>query len=454
MQSLSDRNVEGTGLGLSIAKHLTELMGGTIRARSKYGRGSVFSVTLRLKIADRTPIGRETADKLRELNFMDNRQRGRGNLVRTLMPQGRVLVVDDLMMNLDVAKGLMLPYGLTIDCVRSGREAIERIRAIPDDAPSSCKYDAIFMDHMMPGMDGVEATRIIREEIGTEYARSVPVVALTANAVSGTRDMFLANGFNGFISKPIDIHQLDAVLNQWVNRKESVSSQDRASAAERNEAPHDDGPEITDDTFMDGIRIAGVDIKAGVTRYEGEEHYFKIIRAYVRFTPELLEKLSAGELENPTGEEMKDYAVAVHGLKGSSYAVCADDVGRHAEALERAAKAGEWATVRAGHPAMMTAATTLIAELETFLKTISERGIGEEKEKPRRPEPEQAVLQRMLSAARRFNTVEVENLLLELEVFEYESGTDTVVWLREQVDYCEYDEIAKRLQEMLTVFDV
>ncbi|MDR1376391.1 MAG: response regulator [Synergistaceae bacterium] len=140
------------------------------------------------------------------------------------MPQGRVLVVDDVMTNLDVARGLMMPYGLTIDCALSGREAIGLIRAIPDNAPASGKYDVIFMDHMMPGMDGVEATRVIRKEIGTEYARTVPIVALTANAIFGSSEMFLQNGFDGFISKPIDIYQLDAILNQWVNKEESAKA--------------------------------------------------------------------------------------------------------------------------------------------------------------------------------------------------------------------------------------
>jgi signal transduction histidine kinase/CheY-like chemotaxis protein len=470
MQSLSDRSVEGTGLGLSIVKHLTELMGGTIRVRSRYGRGSVFSVTLRLKSAGTTPIGRETADNLRRLHFMENRMRGRRNLVRSLMPQGRVLVVDDLMMNLDVARGLMLPYGLTIDCVSSGREAIERIRAVPEDAPASGKYDIVFMDHMMPEMDGVEATRIIREEIDTEYARTVPVVALTANAVSGTRDMFLRNGFNGFISKPIDIHQLDAILNQWVHRKENAKDPDGTrtpdGATASGGAKIPDGTRavercgslpdevvVTPDDFRAvtpvDVRIDGIDIKAGIARYDSEERYFGIIRSYVRHTPELFEKLSAGERAHPAKEGMKEYATAVHGLKGSSYAVCADFVGRQAEALERAAKAEEWETVRMGHPALMDATTALLAKLEEFLKNIPARDVGKGKEKPRRAAPDEEILKKMLAAARCFNTVEVDNLLAELENFAYEAGADNIAWLREQVDYCEYESLAKRLEEML-----
>jgi CheY-like chemotaxis protein len=95
------------------------------------------------------------------------------------MPYGKILVVDDVLTNLDVAKGMMAPYDMTIHCVTSGRQAIELVR------DEELRYDAIFMDHMMPEMDGIEAVRIIREEIGSEYARTVPIIALTANALVG-----------------------------------------------------------------------------------------------------------------------------------------------------------------------------------------------------------------------------------------------------------------------------
>ncbi len=107
----------------------------------------------------------------------------------------------------------MKPYGMKVDCATSGRRAIEMIRA------EKAHYDAVFMDHMMPEMDGIEAARIIHEEIGTEYARNIPIIALTANAVVGTEEMFLSKGFQDFIPKPIDTAKLDAVLRRWVRDK-------------------------------------------------------------------------------------------------------------------------------------------------------------------------------------------------------------------------------------------
>jgi signal transduction histidine kinase/AmiR/NasT family two-component response regulator/HPt (histidine-containing phosphotransfer) domain-containing protein len=443
MRSRPDHNIEGTGLGLSITKHLAELMGGTIRVKSKYGLGSAFIVTFRLEIADKTPIGREMADNLRKLRFMENRVRGRRNLIRAYMPQGRILVVDDVTTNLDVARGLMIPYGLTIDCVQSGQEAIDVIRSIPDNASDTEKYDVIFMDHMMPEMDGVEATRVIREEIGTEYARTVPIVALTANAVSGSSDMFLQSGFDGFISKPIDIHRLDVVLNQWVSRKEGTRVQDGNGAVKRTEPRRDGVLGILDGAFMDGI-----DFKAGIARYDREEAYLKIIQSYIRHTPELIEKLSVGEIENPAQEEMKAYVIAIHGLKGSSYSICADAIGKQAERLEHAARTGEWETVRSGHIALIGAANALIAQLKELLKRASERS-GRRKEKPRSAAPDRAILEKMLSAARHFKTSQMEDLLVELEEFDYENETDLIGWLGEQIGNIEYDAITERLGEIL-----
>ncbi|MDR1950211.1 MAG: response regulator, partial [Spirochaetaceae bacterium] len=210
LDTRANRKIEGTGLGLSITRRLTEMMGGTITVESEYGRGSIFTVGLRQGIVGDQPIGKELAENLMSFRFIETRRNRGRNLVRSYMPYGKVLVVDDVVTNLDVARGLMLPYGLTIDCVNNGREAIDRIRN------GAIQYDAVFMDHMMPGIDGIEATRIIRKEIGTEYAKTVPIIALTANALAGNEEMFLAAGFNAFIAKPIDIMRLDVILNQWV----------------------------------------------------------------------------------------------------------------------------------------------------------------------------------------------------------------------------------------------
>ena len=214
----ANRKVEGTGLGLAITKRFVDMMGGTITVESEYGKGTTFHVRLRQQIARATPIGRDVAKSLMEMRYALAKRNTTKRQERAKLSYARVLVVDDITTNLDVARGMMKPYGMKVDCATSGRRAIEMIRA------EKARYDAIFMDHMMPEMDGIEAARIIHEEIDTEYARNIPIIALTANAVVGTEEMFLSKGFQDFIPKPIDTAKLDAVLRRWVRDKSRESN--------------------------------------------------------------------------------------------------------------------------------------------------------------------------------------------------------------------------------------
>jgi HPt (histidine-containing phosphotransfer) domain-containing protein len=314
------------------------------------------------------------------------------------------------------------------------------------------------MDHMMPGMDGLEATRLIRE-IGTEYARMVPIIAFTANALSGNDEMFLQNGFDGFIPKPIDIFRLDAALNKWVRKQDAALSAGsespgglgssggpegsrfrKAGAAARDEVPA---------SLLRDFHVDGLDIDGGLERYESTATYLEILKSYVRHTPELLGKIAAGYAQNPTEEEMQTYATFVHGLKGASYGICADAVGKRAETLELAAKAREWDMVRSGHDALLASAEALLGRLRELFEETSAQMPGKRLEKPARAEPDRATLEKMLSAARHFRTSQMEDLLAELDNFSYQSGAELVAWLREQTDNIEYDAIANRLELVL-----
>ncbi|MCL2250167.1 MAG: ATP-binding protein [Oscillospiraceae bacterium] len=199
-----NRSVEGTGLGLSIAKRLSEIMGGTITAKSTFGKGSTFISTIVQKSTGGEPIGEEIASQLRKFTFSGSKSIDRRQRVRSPLSEGQVLIVDDMKMNLHVASGLMAPYQLNIETAESGFEAIEKIK-------SGKEYDIIFMDHMMPEMDGIE-TMLKLHELG--YKK--PIVALTANAMIGSAELFLENGFDDFIAKPIDVRQLDVILYKYI----------------------------------------------------------------------------------------------------------------------------------------------------------------------------------------------------------------------------------------------
>jgi CheY-like chemotaxis protein len=210
VDAATNRKVEGTGLGLAITKRMVEMMGGTVTVESEYGKGSVFTVLLQQGFVSDTPIGSEVAENLMSLRYNLSKRGSGSKLKRADLSHAHILVVDDVPTNLDVMRGMLKPYNVNVDCAVSGRQAIMMIRS------QNPRYSAVFMDHMMPEMDGIEATKNIREKIGTDYARSVPIIALTANAIVGNEKMFLENGFQDFVPKPIDMAKLDAVLRRWV----------------------------------------------------------------------------------------------------------------------------------------------------------------------------------------------------------------------------------------------
>jgi len=204
----TNRAISGSGLGMSITKRLTEMMNGELSVESEFGKGSVFTVRLPQKFVNLKICGAELVNNLKQFHFQNITKTRKTQLAHEYMPYGSVLVVDDVASNLYVAKGMLMPYGLKIDTAVSGFEAIEKVN-------NGNVYDIIFMDHMMPNMDGMEAVKIIREKGYTN-----PVVALTANALAGQSKIFLANGFDGFISKPIDSRELNSILNDIIRDKQ------------------------------------------------------------------------------------------------------------------------------------------------------------------------------------------------------------------------------------------
>jgi signal transduction histidine kinase/DNA-binding response OmpR family regulator len=350
----SNRHIEGTGLGLSISKNLVEMMDGSITVESQYGKGSVFAVKVKQGIVDGSPLGRQTKENLESFNF-NMKKRERRGYIRIRMPYARVLVVDDVSTNLDVAKGMMLPYGLTIDCVSSGKDAIRLIREAP------VTYNAVFMDHMMPEMDGIEAVRIIRREIGTEYAQTVPIIALTANAIIGNDKMFLENGFQDFLTKPIDMAKLDTCLNHWVRDRSKEADPGAAAAATEGAAAAAESavPETWDGTLF----IEGIDFAEGVKRMGNREaSYLRVLGSYAANMPALLDKIRSFNTES-----IKEYTITVHGVKGASYSICANETGRQAEALEMAARREDIEIILDNNPRFIRETEKLVERISRFL---------------------------------------------------------------------------------------
>lgn len=192
------RNKEGTGLGLAICKSLITLMGGSIEVESTYGVGSRFIVRISQKISDEII---HTSDILFEGNAS-------GDATKVELKGARVLVVDDNAVNLKVSSGLLKTFGLEVETCMSGRECLEILN-------KDKKFDIIFLDHMMPELDGIDTLKLIRSS-DDSFMQSVPLIALTANVVSGIREMFISEGFTDFVPKPIDMNWMNSILRKYI----------------------------------------------------------------------------------------------------------------------------------------------------------------------------------------------------------------------------------------------
>ena len=423
MDMSANRKIVGTGLGLSIAKRLVELMNGTIDVKSEHGKGSVFTVRLMQKHITYDVIGPDVIEKLKQLNYSEQKRRHYGYMARLNMHYARVLIVDDVVTNLDVAQGLMKPYNMQIDCVTSGQAAIEAV------LDKRVRYNAIFMDHMMPGMDGIEATRLIRE-IGTEYAMNIPIIALTANAIVGNEEMFLQKGFQAFISKPIEIAHLDAVIREWVRDKGQEELYQRID--DHKSHRH------YDDKNWQALQkgVPGLNIERGLSRFYNDKNaYVEVLRSYSKNTPPLIE--ASG---NVTKDNLADYVTIIHGIKGSSSSICAEDTAILADELEKAAIAGDYNYVAANNATLLKMASTLISDVNKMLEQID---IDNQKQIKERPDKD--TLEKLRIACENYDMRSVDTALEELEANEYEFDGELIIWLRDNVEQMNLDEINKKL---------
>jgi signal transduction histidine kinase/DNA-binding response OmpR family regulator len=334
----TNRNIEGTGLGLTITKSLVELMNGNISVESEYGKGTSFTVMIRQQIIDSTPSGRETVENLKRFKLSGVSQDSR-RLSRKYMGKARILVVDDVAMNLEVVKGLVRPYGIAMDGVRSGQEAIDLIQA------GSPHYDLVFMDHMMPVMDGMEASRHIRD-LDSAYARKIPIIALTANVMSGDMSMLLANGIDDFLSKPIDIPKLNGMLEKWVPREK----QERRTLPARKRRTESFG----------GLSIRGVDTRRGKFNTGGTEKGYLTILSV--FCSEMRENISRIQ-ESLETRDFPLYTTLVHALKGASRSIGALEVGDLAAELEDAGRKSNLSVMEEKTGPLLTELQVLIEQI-------------------------------------------------------------------------------------------
>ena len=199
-----NRSIQGTGLGLAISRNLAQMMHGDIVVSSVYGEGSKFRITIVQQVVEYEELGVEIATVLEKREYQI--QETKKNIDIVPRPEARILIVDDSRVNLMVASGLMKKYNMQIDTASSGMEAVEKVK--------NADYDIVFMDHMMPEMDGIDTTKMIRA-LGGKF-ETLTIIALTANAVGEVKNLFLEEGLQDFLSKPIDRKALDEIINKWL----------------------------------------------------------------------------------------------------------------------------------------------------------------------------------------------------------------------------------------------
>lgn len=423
------REVEGTGLGLSITKLLAESMDGEILIESEYGKGSCFTVGLPQGLVGNENISKETILKFEKLDFSTIEEK---KIIQKIdfvsLPNFSVLVVDDMQTNLDVAAGMLAPYELNVDFALSGKEALEIL------AKNGEKYGILFIDHLMPEMDGIMTLKKIRE-MNFFHAKTVPIVALTASALIGFEEMFMKSGFNGYLSKPIDAVKLDEIIRKFIYDNLSESEKE---IARRKKPPK---PQEKTANIANLPLVHGLDLQKGVEKFNGNyEVYYKIIATFVR---DVCEKLKL--LENVTPDSLADYALTVHGIKGSCYGIGANFAGDKAAELEKLAKSKEIEKVRSLNPEFLTITNTLFGELRNLLDAINSSGA----KKPKKPSPDVDLLKKTLAAVRDYYLEDLQNCVNELDKFDYENYGGLVNEIKRKSDSFDYDGIAETINRFL-----
>jgi signal transduction histidine kinase/FixJ family two-component response regulator/HPt (histidine-containing phosphotransfer) domain-containing protein len=324
LDGVKNRGIEGTGLGLAISQRLCLLMDGDIAAESEYGKGSTFSVRIPQTVIDSSPFVIDERSPS-DISFAH----------RFTAPDVRVLVVDDLPTNLTVAAGLIAPYRIATDTVLSGEEALRLVKAEPG-------YDIVFLDHMMPGMDGIEAASRIRRLEGDGF-RMPTLIALTANAVSGMKEMFLENGFDDYLSKPIDVARLDDIFVRWIPAERRLKKGE-ALPERQKEVPPSSGI----------AAIPGVDVSKGIMFTGGTEAgYLEVLGMFGKDAEERVGVLRDFLSAPDSPEGIAGFTKQAHALKSALAVVGAAEYSAEAARLEAAGKVGDSAAIRRDLPAFI-----------------------------------------------------------------------------------------------------
>ena len=318
-----NRNVEGTGLGLAITYRLVEQMHGRIDVESEYGVGSSFTVYLPQGIMNDGPIG--DFQKKYRLTMKQDTYRYRESFVA---PDVRILVVDDTAMNLMVISQLLKKTRMRVDTCVSGKECLYMVQKE--------HYDVILLDHMMPEMDGIETLRALKD-MYNHKCQDTPVIALTANAIIGVREMYMREGFSDYLSKPVEGSDLEEMLKKYIpaEKMQIVTEEITSGQAERKSNDEHASNQNSPQNPAPSNKSKWLDVKLGI-RYcaDSEEVYMEALQEFCDSVGE--ERAALDQLY--ADEDWTNYTIQIHGLKSSALSVGAKKLSDEAASLERAGK--------------------------------------------------------------------------------------------------------------------
>ncbi|MDR2193219.1 MAG: response regulator [Treponema sp.] len=422
---LKNRGIMGTGLGLPITKQLTEIMGGFIEVKSQYGKGSVFTVYLPLIQGDASKVEIESD----VFQFVTAREHAVS-----------VLVVDDMLANLTVASGFLNRHKIQPDSAKSGMEAI---RLIEKKAKAGSMYDLVFMDHMMPDMDGIETTKRIRE-----LGFTMPVIALTANAVSAAKELLLNAGMDDFISKPIEAYALNTILIKWLPPEKICmrSDYDKSPVVFQTQAP-----------ALDTLAgIAGLDVEKGLQYSGGAQQYRRLLRQFCANFDEGADDLS----EKLRTNNWKEYAVRVHAFKGIFSTIGMQSLSEWAKKLEGAGKDAAGMTLDSNEEKREKSIALCNGDTGPFIKAMT--GFRDallaasllEDEPFDKITAEPALVREKLTALRHacesMNAKDAGKIAAELQRFAFDTKTESaVMYICKLISSFDYEKALENIDELL-----
>ena len=345
-----NRTIEGSGLGISIVRRLLAMMNSELQVKSSYGKGSDFSFSIKQKVSDWTAVGDLNEAYEQSVEQMSHYKE------KLHAPKAHLLFVDDTAMNLDVIKGLLKNTGIKIDTVLSGKQALEAVK--------NNVYDIIFIDHRMPEMDGIETLHAMKEMTDNK-STGKPCIALTANAISGVKKMYLKEGFDDYLSKPVNPAKLEEMIKHYLPEEYLENIENTENSNKNIETEEDKTIEAQIQKLKN---IKEIDVDSGI-RFCGSPDL--LLTTIAQYHSSINQK--ALELQNYfEAEDWHNYEIKVHALKSTSRLIGATKLSNLAEHLEKSANQNRIDEIKLKHKELLNTFINYIELLDPILKNESD----------------------------------------------------------------------------------